>query len=506
VSAAPAARPLRGLLEGYAEAVPDLAVAGVELDSRRVAPGSLFLAVRGHAQHGLKFAGEALQRGAAAVAWEPALDLPAPRLDVPAVAVEDLGRRAGDIAARYWGHPSHGLFSVGITGTDGKTSTAHLVAQALEILGTPCGYFGTLGYGRLGALADASHTTPDPVRLQAMLAAQREAGARAFSMEVSSHALDQGRVIGVEFDVAVLTNIGRDHLDYHGSIQQYAAAKRRLFAWPGLRAAVLNRDDAHGAEWARALSVPAEITLYGVGGEPPARERHVLGTDLDLHVGGLRFQVRSSWGEARIDSRLLGRFNVYNLLAALACLLHGGVPLRDAAAALSQCGTVPGRIEGFRGPAASPLVVVDYAHTPQALQQVLAALRAHTAGRLWCVFGCGGDRDRGKRPLMGRAAAELADVAVVTDDNPRGEAPADIVADILRGIPAELRGRVSVEHDRASAIERAVRAAGADDVVLVAGKGHEDYQIYGSTTRRFSDREFVARLAGHGGGDAGERQ
>jgi UDP-N-acetylmuramoyl-L-alanyl-D-glutamate--2,6-diaminopimelate ligase len=496
VNAALATRPLRGLLEGYAEGVPDLQVAGVELDSRRVTPGSLFLAVRGHSQHGLAFAGEALRRGAAAVAWEPVLELPPPGLEVPAIAVEDLGRRAGEIAARYWHHPSRGLFSVGITGTDGKTSTAHLVAQALERLGTPCGYFGTLGYGRLGALADASHTTPDPVRLQALLAAQRDAGARAFSMEVSSHALDQGRVSGVEFDVAVLTNIGRDHLDYHGSIEQYAAAKRRLFAWPGLRAAVLNRDDAHGADWARALSVPAEVTLYGIGGEPPARERHLLGVDPEQHAAGLRFQVHSSWGEARIDSRLLGRFNVYNLLAALACLLHAGVPLKDAAAALGECGTVPGRIEGFRGPAAQPLVVVDYAHTPQAVVQVLNALRAHTTGRLWCVFGCGGDRDRGKRPLMGRAAAELADVVIVTDDNPRGESPAAIVADILEGIPAELRGRVSVEHDRAAAIERAVRAASADDVVLVAGKGHEDYQLYGSEVRSFSDRLHVARLTG----------
>ena len=496
MNAALASRPLRGLLEGYAENVPDLQVGGVELDSRRVTPGSLFLAVRGHAQHGLKFAGEALKRGAAAIAWEAALDQPAPRFDVPAIAVEDLGRRAGDIAARYWRHPSHGVFSVGITGTDGKTSTAHLVAQALDRLGKPCGYFGTLGYGRLGRLADASHTTPDPVRLQALLAEQRDAGAHAFSMEVSSHALDQGRVIGVEFDVAVLTNIGRDHLDYHGSIEQYAAAKRRLFAWPGLRAAVLNRDDARGAEWARALSVPAEITLYGIGGEPPARERYVLADDVDLHVGGLRFSVRSSWGEARADSRLLGRFNVYNLLAALACLLHDGVPLQDAVAALGQCDTVPGRIEGFRGPAAKPMVVVDYAHTPQALQQVLEALRAHTNGRLWCVFGCGGDRDRGKRPLMGRAAAELADVAIVTDDNPRSENPAAIVADILAGIPAELRGKLSVEHDRAAAIERAVRGAGADDVVLIAGKGHEDYQLYGSEVRSFSDRAHVAMLTG----------
>lgn len=503
MNAALATRPLSALLQGLADDVPDVAVTGVELDSRRIVPGSLFLAVRGQSRHGLAFAGEALKRGAAVIAWEPQADVPAPQFEVPVLPVGNLGAHAGEIAARFWRHPSHGLFTVGVTGTDGKTSTAHLVAQALDRLATPCAYFGTLGYGRLGHLADASHTTPDAVRLQRLLAEQRQGGAAAFALEVSSHALDQGRVAGVEFDVAVLTNVGRDHLDYHGTIEHYAAAKRRLFGWSGLKAAVLNRDDAHGAEWARTLVGGAEVTLYGLGGEVPPRGRHVLGFNLELHGAGLRFDVHSSWGEARIDSRLLGRFNAYNLLAALAALLHHAVPLQDAAAALSACATVPGRIEGFRGPAAAPLVVVDYAHTPQALTQVLQALRGHTAGRLYCVFGCGGDRDRGKRPLMGRAAAELADQAIVTDDNPRGENPADIVAEIVGGIPGGLLDRVSVEHDRARAIERAVRAAGAGDVVLVAGKGHEDYQICGEVRRHFSDREFVAGLlAGVVGGAA----
>ena len=500
MNAALVTRPLRSLLQGYADAVPDLGITGVELDSRRIVPGSLFLAVRGQTRHGLAFAGEALKRGAAAIAWEPTEDVAAPQFEVLTLPVADLGAHAGQIAARFWRHPSRELFTVGITGTDGKTSTAHLIAQALDRLAMPCAYFGTLGYGRLGHLVDASHTTPDAVRLQRLLAEQREAGARACAMEVSSHALDQGRVAGVEFDVAVLTNVGRDHLDYHGTVENYAAAKRRLFAWDGLKAAVLNRDDAHAAEWARTLVAGAEVTLYGVGGEVPPRGRYVLGVDLELHGGGLRFEVHSSWGEARIDSRLLGRFNAYNLLAALASLLHQGVALKDAAEALSACTTVPGRIEGFRAPrssgGAAPLVVVDYAHTPQALTQVLHALRAHTTGKLICVFGCGGDRDRGKRPLMGRAAAELADVAIVTDDNPRGESPADIVAEVLGGIPAEMLDRVGVEHDRARAIERAVRGAGTDDVVLVAGKGHEDYQIYGGERRVFSDRAFVAGLLG----------
>lgn len=497
MNAALATRPLRGLLGDFAGgAAPDAVVTGVELDSRAVAPGGLFLAVRGHSRHGLEFAGEALRRGAAAVAWEPAPGLPEPQLPVPAVAVENLGAHAGEIAARFWRHPSRGRYTMGVTGTDGKTSTAYLVAQALDRLGTPCAYFGTIGYGRLGALADASHTTPDPVRLQRLLAGQAEGGARAYAMEVSSHALDQGRVAGVEFDCAVLTNVGRDHLDYHGDLASYAAAKRRLFTWPGLRAVVLNRDDAHGAEWAQALDATQTVIRYGLGGELPAHGRHVLGEQLELHPAGLRLQVRSSWGEARLDSRLLGRFNAYNLLAALGALLQQGAALPDAVAALAASNTVPGRIEGFRGPAAAPLVVVDYAHTPQALIQVLNALRAHTPARLWCVFGCGGDRDRGKRPLMGAAAAELADVAIVTDDNPRSESPAAIVAEVLAGVPAALRGKLSVEHSRARAIEQAVRNAAAEDVVLVAGKGHEDYQIYGAERRDFSDRAFVAKLLG----------
>ncbi|MBL6750161.1 MAG: UDP-N-acetylmuramoyl-L-alanyl-D-glutamate--2,6-diaminopimelate ligase [Nevskia sp.] len=494
MNAALTMRPLRLLLEGLAQAVPDLAVTGVEMDSREVVPGSLFLAARGQARHGLDFAGEALRRGAAAVAWEPADGMAAPALPVPALAVENLAGHAGVIAARFWSHPSRSLFVAGITGTDGKTSTAHLLAQACDRLGLPCAYFGTLGYGRLGALAEASHTTPDPVRLQRMLAEQRDAGVRACAMEVSSHALDQGRVGGVEFGAAVLTNVGRDHLDYHGDLAHYAAAKRRLFVAPELPAAVLNRDDAHGAEWAQALGGGAPVVVYGMDGPLPDRHRYVLGADLSLRAAGLRLVVRSSWGDARLDSPLLGRFNAYNLLAALAVLLVRGTPLPAAAAALAACTTVPGRVEAFRGSAAAPLVVVDYAHTPQALAQVLAALRAHAAGRLVCVFGCGGDRDRGKRPLMGRAAAELADAAIVTDDNPRGEDPQAIAADILAGVPEGLRGKVTVQHARERAIAEAVRGAGAGDVVLVAGKGHEDYQIYDNERRNYSDRRYVAAL------------
>ena len=495
MNAALATRSLRGLLEGLASDVPDLAVTGLALDSRQLQPGALFLAVKGTAGHGLVHAPAALARGAVAVAWEPAAGVTAPMLPVPAVAVADLGRHAGEIAARWYRQPSAALFIAGITGTDGKTSTAHLIAQALDRLDSPCAYFGTLGYGRLGRLADASHTTPDPVRLQALLADSRDAGASACAMEVSSHALDQARVGGVAFDVAVLTNVGRDHLDYHGTVEHYAAAKRRLFALDGLKAAVLNRDDAHGARWAEELLAEGRtpVVAYGLEGAAQAGGQYLIGHALRLHAAGLSMQIDSSWGQAQLDCRLLGRFNAHNLLAALAVLLVKGVDLADAVAVLAAAQTVPGRIEAFRGDG-GPLVVVDYAHTPQALEAVLRAVRAHTAGRLVCVFGCGGDRDRGKRPLMGAAAVNGADAVIVTDDNPRSESPAAIAADIVSGLPQP--AAVRVIHDRATAIRTAITEAGRDDVVLVAGKGHEDYQLYGAERRAFSDRAFVAARLG----------
>jgi UDP-N-acetylmuramoyl-L-alanyl-D-glutamate--2,6-diaminopimelate ligase len=488
-------RPLSELLRGYASA-PDLAVTGVEMDSRRIQRGQLFLACKGHAKHGLAFLHEAIERGAAAVAWEPTADQAPPRTQVPAIAVESLSARAGEIAARFWGHPSSRLFTVGITGTDGKTSTAHLVAQALEQLDEPCAYVGTLGAGRVGKLDLTTHTTPDPIELQRLLAGAVHEGLRCAAMEVSSHALDQDRVSGVEFDVGVLTNIGRDHLDYHGDVERYAAAKHRLFVRPGLEAVVLNRDDAYGRAWAAELGGRAECIVYGLDQNGTPVQRHVLGRNLNLHADGLDFEVASTWGRAQLHSRLLGRFNAYNLLAALATLLVKGVELGRAVEALGKATTVPGRIEGFRGPNAAPLVVVDYAHTPQALEQVLTALRAHTRGKLYCVFGCGGDRDRGKRPLMGAAAVKQADIVVVTDDNPRSEQPETIARDIVAGMPAGHAARVI--HDRATAITMAVREASRDDVVLIAGKGHESTQIYGGESRSFSDRDFVRGLVGAG--------
>ena len=488
---------LAQLFAGLGAAAPDLEVTGLALDSRRVAAGDLFLAARGSAAHGLNHIEQAVERGAAAVAWEPAPGIAAPQCAIPEFAVPQLSQKIGVVASRFYGEPSKQAFVFGVTGTDGKTSTAHLVAQAFERLARPCAYLGTIGYGRIDALADASHTTPDPISLQAWLANSVEQGCTAVSMEVSSHALDQNRVGGVAFDAVALTNLQRDHLDYHGTLERYAAAKRRLFEADDGRALILNRDDGFGLQWIADLDAsPARdrVFAYGLEGEVANTPRWVIGRDLQLHGAGLSLTLDTHRGSARLDAQLLGVFNAYNLMTAAAVLLSAGVSLEQAVRALAQVHTVPGRIEGFRGAKAAPLVVVDYAHTPQALEQILKAVRAHTAGKLWCVFGCGGDRDRGKRPLMGAAAAAQADALVVTDDNPRSESPDAITDQILQGIPTRVRARVI--HDRAAAIRTVVGEAAAADVVVIAGKGHEDYQIVGSERRPFSDRAFVAELVG----------
>jgi UDP-N-acetylmuramoyl-L-alanyl-D-glutamate--2,6-diaminopimelate ligase len=489
MNAAPVPQSLPQLLRGYGGPVPDVHVSGVQMDSRRVVAGDLFLACKGHGQHGLSYLDQALNNGASAVVWEPTAEWSRPAIKIPNVAVDRLTHRAGEIAARFFGEPTRQIMTTGITGTDGKTSTAWLLTQAFEQLGRPCAYLGTLGYGRIGQLQAATHTTPDPVSLQQNFARLRDEGVTAAAMEVSSHALDQDRVAGVHFCSVILTNITRDHLDYHGTVENYAAAKRKLFEGKGVQTLIFNRDDSYGSRWAADFP---KATVYGLEGVKPKATHYVLGRNLQLLSTGIRFEIDSSWGGGVLESRLLGRFNAYNLLAALAAILHSDVSLERALTALGDVSTVPGRIEAFRGDKAAPLVVVDYAHTPQALEQILKAVRAHTTGKLWCVFGCGGDRDRGKRPLMGAAAARFADVMVITDDNPRSEKPETIVAEIKAGLPSGCVARVV--HDRAEAIASTVRLAGANDAVVVAGKGHEETQTYGAQVRRFSDREFVAKL------------
>jgi UDP-N-acetylmuramoyl-L-alanyl-D-glutamate--2,6-diaminopimelate ligase len=519
---APARVALQDLCGGLAAPPPGLAVEDISLDSRAVRPGGLFLACAGRRTHGLAALRDALARGARAVLWEPASGVaaPAPAPGVWMAPVEGLGRHASALADRFFGEPSRTLTVTGITGTNGKTTVAWLLAQAQQ-----GAYLGTLGAGLPPDRVVAGElTTADAVTVQRQLAAARAAGASCVAMEVSSHALDQDRVAAVRLRVAVFTNLTRDHLDYHGTMEAYGAAKARLFALPSVGSRVINVDDAFGAELALRHAGQGALWLVcrtAAGREAAARcmardpravlvaggalERSARGLGFALEVAGDADVVRrraaadaaSQTVPARLEAPLIGDFNADNLLAALGALLALGTPLSDALAALARVTAPPGRMEAVHA-AGRPLALIDYAHTPDALAKALQAARAHCAGRLLVVFGCGGDRDRGKRPQMAAVAAALADEIVITDDNPRTEAPGVIAADIAAGLPAGKPARIV--HDRAAAIRGALAVAGADDAVLIAGKGHEEYQIVGAERRAFSDRaEARAALAAAGG-------
>jgi UDP-N-acetylmuramoyl-L-alanyl-D-glutamate--2,6-diaminopimelate ligase len=470
-------------------------ISGLSLDSRQVQPGDLFFACEGGKVHAKSFISQAIEGGARVVMWESPLTRSEVRDGVPVFGVPDLRQLIGPIAERFYGSPSQQQFVVGITGTNGKTSVSQFVAQALGEDG-PCGMLGTLGNGLFGQLEAGTHTTPDAITLHALLASLREQGAERVVMEVSSHGLEQGRAVGVHFDVAVFTNLSHEHLDYHGDMRAYGLAKRRLFESRGLKYAVINIDDDYGRELLTSLPGAVGTVSYGFkGGEV---QPSLLGSDLQLGRHGLRLQVQSDWGSDELQVPLLGGFNAYNLLAALGVLLAAGIPFDEALQRLAKVQPVPGRMEGYGGDDGQPLVVVDYAHTPDALEQVLKALRAHAEGQLWCVFGCGGDRDRSKRPLMAKVAEQHADRVVVTDDNPRTENSGVIVADILGGFVDV--DTVTVIADRARAITEAIAKAEPQDVVLVAGKGHEDYQLIGEQRQPFSDAaEVLKALAQRGG-------
>jgi UDP-N-acetylmuramoyl-L-alanyl-D-glutamate--2,6-diaminopimelate ligase len=501
---------LSELTAGLVDAPAALEICDVTLDSRAATPGALFLACRGRDRHGSEFAGEAVARGARAVLYEPSTGAAAlvqagleafgvSSREIFVAAVPQLSRHVGVIADRFFGQPSQSLTVAGITGTNGKTTCAWLLAQALGRCCRPAAYMGTIGFGFPDALAATALTTDDAVSVHRRLAAMRALGAEVVSMEVSSHALDQDRVGGVRFHTAAFTNLTRDHLDYHDTMAAYGEAKARLFAWPGLAARVINVDDEFGARLAGQLSAAQLVTTTRGSAAPAASPdaRWVRAVRVEAAVSGLALEVQSSWGAAKLNVPLIGAFNADNALTVLAVLLAWDIPLAEAAAALESCRAAPGRMEAFGGRGPAPLVIVDYAHTPDALAKALRAARRHCRGRLRVVFGCGGDRDPGKRPMMGRMAAELADESVVTDDNPRGESPERIVREILAGIPRS--AAVRVEHDRALAIRATLRRSGPEDVVLIAGKGHEEYQIYGSERRPFSDQS-VAREALEGMG------
>ena len=473
--------PLPQLLEGILADVPEVAIADLRLDSRRVQPGDLFVALPGQQHDGRTFIADALARGAAAVIAEP----PLPAVDLPGAApvllVRDLGRRLGALAARFFDHPARSLAVLGVTGTNGKTTCTRLVAQLLRACGQRCGVIGTLGATLGDDVASALNTTPDAIALQRQLADWRDQGVDAVAMEVSSHALDQGRVEGLEFRAAMFTNLSRDHLDYHGSMAAYGQSKLRLFQSPGLNHALVNLDDPFAATLLDRL--PPEVQLLGFSacGREDADIRVVRA---DFHAAGVLAEIVSPWGRGQFDSPLPGDFNLANATGAVAAAVLLGAPFAEVLRAVPALQPVPGRMELVPN-ARNLQVVIDYAHTPDALEQVLAALRPHVPGSLSVVFGCGGDRDTGKRAPMGAVACRLADRVWLTSDNPRSEDPEHILDQIQAGCDRA----VTRDADRARAIHAAIAAAGDGDCVVIAGKGHEDYQIIGDRRLPFSDRE-----------------
>ncbi len=461
-------------------------VRGVRHDSRLLSQGDLFVARRGEHSDGLAFVSDAIARGAAAVMAQR--DHAPQSCSIPVLLVPDIRTAIGQAATVVYGDPTRELCVVGITGTNGKTTTSFLAQAALNRLGKRAGVLGTLGAHFEGLDLGSVHTTPEADEVVRLAARFKHAGASHLVMEVSSHALAQARADAVRFGVAALTNLTRDHLDFHGTMQAYAQAKSRLLLDLAPEAAAINVDDPFGATIAQRVRCPL------------VRVSQQHGSAADVHPDsevlhdalGIRCDVTTPGGKARLESELVGEHNLSNLLLALGICVALGLDARQAAQALSGRVVVPGRLERCDGQDDDVIVLVDYAHTPDALQRALLAIRSLTRQRVHCVFGCGGDRDRSKRPLMGEIAGRLADVAIVTNDNPRTELPESIVDAILSGMQGAAAS-VVVEPERERAIELAITGAGGGDVVLIAGKGHESNQIVGATTRHFDDREQAAR-------------
>lgn len=490
---------LQALLQDITVSVnlPDVMVQGLALDSRQIRTGDLFLAYPGYKADGRSFIDQAIENGAVAILSEAhdVEDNIVRHHGIAVIPVMHLSKQVSKIVGRFYEEPSKDMLIVGITGTNGKSSCTQLLANALQLLGKKSATIGTLGYGVFGDLAYSGLTTPDALSVQSILDEFHQKDVKAVVLEASSHALAQDRVADIDFDLAIFTNLSRDHLDYHGNMEAYTRAKRTLFHMPGLRYAVLNVDDPIGRQWLHELQDHLEVCGYSVD-EGVCEEVDiplVCANNIQLTHQGLRAWVRTPWGEGVLKSDLLGQFNVSNLLAVIASLGTLGYSLKSILEVIPKLETVAGRMQTFGG-VDQPTAVVDFAHTPDALRQALSALREHCKNRLICVFGCGGDRDPGKRAMMGQIAEEFADHVVVTNDNPRFEDPERIIQDILSGINASQNTRV--EHDRESAIRHALENAGIGDIVLVAGKGHEKYQIIDGEKREYSDIDAVKYFLG----------
>jgi len=488
------------------EYLPEIEVKGLALDSRQVGAAYVFVALEGQLEHGLAYAEAAINRGAIAVLCDAKFDQYCQQIlsrlmsRAICIPVRGLTEKLPQIAKRFYATPFEKMFICGVTGTDGKTSVSHFIAQAMEMSMRMPGnktkqsaaIIGTLGNGVINKLEDATHTTPDVISLHSMLAEYQQKNINTVAMEVSSHGLDQNRLEGVEFDVAVLTNLSRDHLDYHGNVESYKQAKKKLFTQNIKSALVLNIDDDFGDELFIELKSNKKIWLYGLS-EAKAKlaENYAYASDIKNQFNGIVFMLHSSQGVAKVKLRLIGDFNVYNALACFCVLLEKKVNFNHAIKYIQKLHTVPGRMELIINKN-KPSVVIDFAHTPEALTQALKNVRKHTTGKLICAFGCGGDRDTGKRKLMAQAAEKLSDLVIVTNDNPRNENPEKIIDDIKQGISNELQ--LIIEMDREKAIRHAIAIATEDDLILIAGKGHEQYQIVGNKKIPFSDKK-IALLA-----------
>lgn len=484
---------LKGFVNNQGNNFTDVMIKGLSFDSRTIQDGYLFLAIKGESVNGIEFINHAIEQGAAAVLWDANAEADAIKLnwrknsqgnEIPIVALENLQGLAGEVASRFYNEPSTRLPVCGVTGTNGKTSCADFIAQMMSV-DAPCGLMGTLGSGVYPELTETGFTTPDAITCQQWLADMDSRKAKFAVMEVSSHALIQGRVSGIQFDSAVFTNLSRDHLDFHGDMQSYADAKSKLFKTAGLKNAIINIDDEAGRNIIDELDKEIQCVRYGLN---KTYNPDVLGSDVQLNEQGLSMQVTTPWGKGKLQAPVIGDFNASNLLAVLSVMLIQGIGFEESLKRLKTIKSVAGRMQRFGGDS-SPLVIVDFAHTPDALAQALTSLRQHTQHDLWCVFGCGGDRDKGKRPLMGSVAEENADFIVLTNDNPRSEKPDLIIEDIKSGLSSKTK--VFVEQDRQAAIHFAIKQAKAGDVVLIAGKGHENYQLIGDKKYPFDDAEEV---------------
>lgn len=514
----------RALLAKFGIDAPDIRIEGLTLDSRDVNTKTAFVAVKGHERDGRDFIPQAISLGARVILAQTDDSQAHGQMEMRdhsvIISLYQLPSMLSALAAAFYDYPALKMMTVAVTGTNGKTSTVQLLTQLKDALGTRSASVGTLGSSvyegenTQWVTTAAANTTPDAIRLQYVLAEFVQCEVRHTAFEASSHALVQGRLSQVKTDIAVFTNLTRDHLDYHGTMEEYAKAKRLLLDQPGLEAVVLNVNDSESQNWADYLDANAakdgsseeiaiskpRVTRVWTGFEPTddvlathkqPQDRHCFATNVSYHSSGIRFDLVSSWGTAPIELALFGSFNVSNTLSAISCLLAQGERFENVVRVVNGLQPVPGRMEVFPvGGSAS--VIVDYAHTPDALEQVLKSAKTHTAGKVWCVFGCGGDRDKGKRPLMGAAAEQHADVIVITTDNSRSESPESIASDIKAGLQ---RPNDAVEEaDRESAIRYCLDSADENDIIIVAGKGHEDYQIIGTQQTDYNERTVVARL------------